>query len=142
MADHAPKFGVPHDFHQDRAEVAALKARLFDQGVKSCLATFVDIHGIPKAKLTPIESFEHLCDGSELYTVGACEGLGLAGPQEDECATVPDLQSAIVLPWDKTRAWFSSDLYYHGEPYPGDPRGILRRVLERAKALGFAFNLG
>ena len=51
--------------------------------MKSCLATFVDIYGIPKAKVTPLESFEHLCDGSELYTVGAVEGLGLAGPQSE-----------------------------------------------------------
>ncbi len=144
MADdsHAPQFGVPHGFHQDREKVAALKGRLFDEGVKSCVATFVDIYGIPKSKVTPLESFEHLCDGSELYTVGAVEGLGLAGPQEDECATVPDLDSVVVLPWDKTRAWFSSDLYYHGEPYAGDPRGILKRVLARAKDMGFTFNLG
>lgn len=142
MAHDIPQFGVPHGFHQDPAKVAALKGRLFDEGVKGCLATFVDIYGIPKAKVTPLESFEHLCDGSELYTVGAVEGLGLAGPQEDECATVPDLDSAIVLPWDRTRAWFSSDLYYHGEPYAGDPRGILKRVLARAKDMGFTFNLG
>jgi glutamine synthetase len=143
MADaHAPAFGVPQGFKADRAEVTALKARLVEAGVKSCFATFVDIYGIPKSKLTPIEAFEHMCDGSELYTVGACEGLGLAGPQEDECATVPDLSSAIVLPWDRSRAWLSSDLYYHGEPYAGDPRGILRRVLARAEKLGFRFNLG
>src|SRR6478735_11989882 len=138
--DDAPKFGVPAGFHQDRKQVAALKERLFNEGVKSCMATFVDIHGIPKAKLTPIESFEHLCDGSELYTVGACEGLGLVGPQEDECATVPDLDSAVVLPWDKTAAWFASDLHYHGEPYAGDPRGILCRVLGRAERMGLRFN--
>jgi glutamine synthetase len=83
-----------------------------------------------------------MCDGSELYTVGAVEGLGLAGPQEDECATVPDLNSGVVLPWDKSRAWFASDLWYHGEPYAGDPRGILRRQLARAEKLGFRFNLG
>src|SRR4051812_22954782 len=142
MAQDVPQFGVPAGFKQDPAKVAAVKGRLFDEGVKSCLATFVDIYGIPKAKVTPLESFEHLCDGSELYTVGAVEGLGLAGPQEDECATVPDLESAIVLPWDRTRAWFSSDLYYHGEPYAGDPRGILKRVLARAKSMGFTFNLG
>jgi glutamine synthetase len=138
----APQFGVPQGFKANRAEVAAVKSRLVEAGVQSCLATFVDIYGIPKAKLTPIDSFEHLCDGSELYTVGAVEGMGLAGPQEDECATVPDLASTTVLPWDKTLAWFSSDLYYHGEPYAGDARGILRRVLARAAELGFRFNLG
>ncbi|HEX7450919.1 MAG TPA: hypothetical protein VF294_01460, partial [Polyangiaceae bacterium] len=142
MAHDVPQFGVPRGFQQDPAKVLAVKSRLQHAGVKSCLATFVDIHGIPKSKLTPIDSFEHLCDGSELYTVGAVEGLGLAGPQEDECATVPDLDSTVILPWEKSRAWFSSDLYYHGEPYAGDPRGILRRVLERAKQLGFTFNLG
>jgi glutamine synthetase len=143
MADAAlPAFGVPHGFKADRARVAATKAKLSEAGVQSCFATFVDVHGIPKSKLTPLEAFEHMCDGSELYTVGACEGLGLAGPQEDECATVPDLASGLVLPWDKTRAWFSSDLWYHGEPYAGDPRGILRRVLARAEKLGFRFNLG
>jgi glutamine synthetase len=138
----APVFGVPQGFQADRAQVLSLKQRLVDAGVKSCFATFVDVYGIPKAKQTPIDAFEHMCDGSELYTVGAVEGLGLAGPQEDECATVPDLASAVVLPWDSTRAWFSSDLYYHGEPYAGDPRGILRRVLARANQLGFRFNLG
>jgi glutamine synthetase len=143
MADlDAPQFGVRQGFKADKARVQALKARLVEAGVKSCAATFVDVYGIPKAKLTPIESFEHLCDGSELYTVGACEGMGLAGPQEDECATVPDLDSAIVLPWDRTKAWFSSDLHYHGEPYAGDSRGILKRVLARAERLGFRFNLG
>lgn len=143
MADASvPAFGVPAGFHADRAQVAAVKSRLLEAGVKSCFATFVDVHGIPKSKQTPMEAFEHMCDGSELYTVGAVEGLGLAGPQEDECATVPDLASGVVLPWDKTRAWFASDLWYHGEPYAGDPRGILRRVLARAEKLGFRFNLG
>ncbi len=138
----APQFGVPAGFSADRARVAAVKERLSAAGVRSCLATFVDVYGIPKAKVTPIESFEHMCNGSELYTVGACEGMGLAGPQEDECATVPDLDTALVLPWDKSKAWFSSDLYYHGEAYQGDARGILRRTLARAKALGYRFNLG
>jgi glutamine synthetase len=142
MSDAAPKFAVPEGFAPDPVKVQALKKRLFGEGVRTCLATFVDVYGIPKAKATPIESFEHMCEGSELYTVGANEGLGLAGPQEDECATVPDLDSALVLPWDKSKAWFSSDLYHHGEPYAGDPRGILRRVLRLAADRGFRFNLG
>jgi glutamine synthetase len=138
----APQFGVPAGFHADRARVTALKNRFVAQGVQSCLATFVDVHGVPKSKVTPIESFEHMCDGTELYTVGACEGMGLAGPHEDECATVPDLDTGWILPWDRSKAWFSSDLYYHGEPYPGDSRGILRRALAHAQKLGFRFNLG
>jgi glutamine synthetase len=142
MATDLPKMGVPPGFHPDAARVESVKKRLHAAGVRSCFATFVDVHGIPKAKATPFGAFEHMCEGSELYTVGACEGLGLVGPHEDECAAVPDLDSALILPWDKTVAWFASDLYYHGEPYLGDPRGILRRVLARAARLGFRFQLG
>jgi glutamine synthetase len=134
--------GVAQNFTVDLHKVEAVKKRLIDAGVRTCFATFTDVYGIPKAKATPIDAFEHMCEGSELYTVGACEGLGLVGPQEDECATVPDLDSAIVLPWERTSAWFSSDLHYHGEPYAGDPRTILKRVVERARTMGFRFNLG
>jgi glutamine synthetase len=142
MASELPRIGVADGFQPDRAKVEAVKKRLQQGGIETCYATFVDVHGIPKAKATPIASFEHMCEGSELYTVGACEGLGLVGPQEDECATVPDLDSVIVLPWDKSAAWFASDLHYHGEPYAGDPRALLRRVLARAEKLGLRFNLG
>jgi glutamine synthetase len=143
MSDpHAPQFAVPEGFSADATRVQTCKRKLVEAGVHTCFATFVDIHGIPKAKATPIECFEHMCDGSELYTVGAVEGLGLVGPQEDECATVPDLDTATIAPWDRTMAWFSSDLYYHGEPYKGDPRGLLRRVMRRAESMGFRFNLG
>ncbi|HVJ19014.1 MAG TPA: hypothetical protein VM686_26520 [Polyangiaceae bacterium] len=142
MATDLPRVGVSQGFQPERAKVEAVKKRLHEAGVRTCFATFVDVYGIPKAKATPIAAFEHMCEGSELYTVGACEGLGLVGPQEDECATVPDLDSALVLPWDRSAAWFASDLHYHGEPYAGDPRGILRRVLARAERMGFRFNLG
>ncbi len=140
--DRAPRFGVTLDFTVDGVRVIALKKRLVEAGVRSCFATFVDVYGIPKSKATPIESFEHMCEGSELYTVGAVEGLGLVGPQEDECAAVPDLDTMTILPWDRSHAWFHSDLYYHGEPYAGDPRTLLRRALGRARDLGFRFNLG
>ena len=140
--ERAPRFAVPEDFTVDGERILAMKKRLVEEGVRACFATFVDVYGIPKSKATPIESFEHMCEGSELYTVGAVEGLGLVGPQEDECAAVPDLDTLTILPWDRSRAWFHSDLYYHGKPYRGDPRVLLRRARKRALDMGFRFNLG
>jgi glutamine synthetase len=137
-----PAAAVPPGFEADPHKVAAAKNRLVEAGVRTCFAAFVDIHGVPKAKATPMAVFEKMCNGQELYTVGANEGLGLAGPHEDECATVPDLDSVVVLPWDSTQAWFNADLYYHGAPYANDPRGILKRALAKAEALGLSFNLG
>ena len=136
------KTGAPQNFKADRTQVKAIKKIFAERGVKACYAVFTDINGVPKSKVTPLAAFEHLCDGHELYTVGANEGLGLTGPQEDECATIPDLDSLIVFPWDNSQAWFNADLYYHGEPYVNDPRGILKRVLARAAKQGMRFNLG
>jgi glutamine synthetase len=120
--------------------IAETKRELISKGVQYCLATYVDVHGVPKAKTSPIESFEKMARGSELFTVGAMEGMGLVGPQEDECAAVPDLSSMMILPWDKRFAWFASDLHYREEPYANCSRVLLKRALDRAKQ--YTFNIG
>lgn len=126
----------------DPKRVAELKTELAARGVAYCFATYVDIHGVPKAKAVPLASFEKMCAGSELFTVGAMEGMGLVGPEKDECAVVPDLDSLIVFPWDTRYAWFAGDLHYHGEPYVNCSRVILKRVLAKAAAAGYGMNLG
>lgn len=137
-----PVFAVPEDFEPDHDKVAKLKSELKAQGVQYALSSYVDIHGIPKAKINPLDCLEKMAAGSELFTVGAMEGMGLVGPQEDECAAVPDLDTGIVCPWDNRFAYFFGDLYYHGKPYPNDSRQILKRQIERAAAMGLTFNLG
>ncbi|MEM1110232.1 MAG: glutamine synthetase [Planctomycetota bacterium] len=136
------KLTVPPGFAPDSERVADLRKQFEAAGVKHCFAAYTDIYGAPKAKATPLSAFEKMCKGAELYTVGAVEGLGLAGPHEDECAAVPDLDTGLVLPWDSTKAWFHADLYYHGEPYPNDPRRLLRNALAQAAEMGLTFNLG
>lgn len=126
----------------DPHRVAEMKKELGAAGVAYCFATYVDIHGVPKAKVVPLASFEKMCAGSELFTVGAMEGMGLVGPEKDECAVVPDLDSLIVLPWDTRYAWFAGDLYFHGEPYANCSRTILKRTLKKAVAAGYGMNLG
>lgn len=137
-----PVFAIPEDFSVDPAQVAALRTELEAAGVEFCLSTYVDIHGVPKAKVNPISCLEKMAKGSELFTLGAMEGMGLVGPQEDEAAAVPDLTSYIQCPWDERIAVFFGDLYYHGLPYPHAARQILKRQVERAAAMGFTFNVG
>ena len=126
----------------DSAKIAETKRDLVARGVQYCMATYVDVHGVPKAKATPIDSFEKMARGSELFTVGAMEGMGLVGPQKDECAAVPDLNSMIILPWDKRVAWFASDLYFHDEPYANCARVQLKRSLKKANEASYTFKLG
>lgn len=128
--------------NHDSTLIASVKEKLNNAGVEYCFPSYVDVHGVSKAKVVPINWFEKMCQGSELFTVGALDGLGLVGPQEDECSSVPDLSSCTILPWDNRYAWFSSNLHYHGEPYYACSRVILKNVLDEARRMGFIFNLG
>jgi glutamine synthetase len=123
------------------ADVKALQKKLMRQGVKYCLGAYVDIHGVPKGKFVPIAHFEHFAAGSELYTGYALDGLGQA-PNDDEIASVPDLNHIIQLPWQKEVAWMPADNHFHGQPYPLNTRVLLKNVLADAAKLGFTFNLG
>jgi glutamine synthetase len=123
------------------SNVAALKEALVAQGVRYCVGAYVDIHGVPKGKFVPISHFEQFAGGSELYTGYALDGLGQA-PQDDEIASVPDLERGVQVPWRPELAWFPADNHLHGQPYPLSTRVILKRVLAEAAAMGFGFNLG
>ncbi|MEM7650042.1 MAG: type III glutamate--ammonia ligase, partial [Cyanobacteria bacterium P01_A01_bin.70] len=122
-------------------EIATLKSALESQGVKYALASYVDIHGMSKAKMVPLSHLEQMMQGSELFTGAALDGV----PQDisdEEVAALPDLQSATVLPWNQEVVWFASDLYLAGQPFEACCRSILKRMLEKVASLGFTFNLG
>ncbi|MEM9281450.1 MAG: type III glutamate--ammonia ligase [Verrucomicrobiota bacterium] len=111
------------------------------KGVKYCVGAYVDIHGVPKGKFVPIDHFVHFAEGSELYTGYALDGLGQS-PNDDEIASVPDLERGIVLPWNPEVAWFPADNTFHGEPYQINTRVALKNVLTEASEMGFGMNLG
>jgi glutamine synthetase len=123
------------------AELAVYQSKLVNAGVRYCLGAYVDIHGVPKGKFVPVSHFEHFARGSELYTGYALDGLGQA-PNEDEIASVPDLERMVQMPWRKEVAWFPADNHFHGQPYPLNTRVLLKKVLGEAAKLGFGFNLG
>ncbi len=117
------------------------KAKLEADGIKYCMGAYVDIHGVPKGKVVPIDSFMKFAKGSERYTGYALDGLG-QGPSDDEITSVPDLDSYIQLPWNKDVAWFCADNHFQGKPYPVNTRVALQRVIEQAREMGFGLNLG
>ena len=122
-------------------ELQALRDSLAAKGVKYALASFVDIHGMCKAKSVPLSHFGSMMTGSELFTGAALDGV----PQDvsdEEVATYPDPNSATILPWKPEMVWFASDLYLQGKPFEACCRSILKRVLADAAAMGFTFNLG
>ncbi len=119
----------------------SLQMSLKEQGVKYAMASFVDIHGMCKGKVVPMEHFDRMMQGSELFTGAALDGV----PQEindDEVGTMPDPDSATVLPWNSEIVWFASDLHLVGQPFEACCRTILKNVLKQAADMGYGFNLG
>jgi glutamine synthetase len=122
-------------------KVKQAREELRAKGVKYCIGAYVDIHGVPKGKVVPLDHLEHMAHGSELYTGYALDGLGQE-PNDDEFASVPDLDHIIQLPWEPKLAWMPADVTFKGEPYPLSTRVALKKVLKQAADLGFGFNLG
>lgn len=118
-----------------------LRQRLDDHNVKYLIPSFVDAHGIPKTKIVPIAHLQRMLGGSEMFTGAALDGV----PQDvadDEVAAHPDPDSCMIVPWRSDAAWFASDLWYQGDPFPACSRGILKRALARASDMGFSVNCG
>jgi glutamine synthetase len=86
-------------------KIQSLQEKLTSQGVKYCVGAYVDLHGVPKGKVVPIEHFGHFARGSELYTGYALDGLGQS-PNDDEISSVPDLDRIMILPWKREVAWY------------------------------------
>ena len=122
-------------------DLVDLRSNLEAQGVRYALASFVDLHGVCKAKAVPIDHLDAMASGSELFTGAALDGV----PQDvsdDEVAAVPDLSSAVVLPWRPDTVWFASNLKLGSDPFEACSRNILSRVRDQAAAMGLRFNLG
>jgi len=114
---------------------------LMQRGVRYCLPSYVDMHGVSKGKMVPIAHYPQMMSGSELCTGAALDGV----PQEindEEVAAHPDPKSCIVQPWQPEIAWFASDLWCEGRPFEPCSRNILKRVLARAAQLGYRVNFG
>jgi glutamine synthetase len=121
---------------------AVLTDELIEKGVEFVFGWYVDVHGVPKSKCVPVRSLPSMAAGSELYTVGALEGMGTLGPHEDECVALPELDRLIILPWNRRFAAVPAELTLHGERYPQESRNVLRGQVEAACAAGFIANVG
>ena len=61
--------------------VTALEAQIQQHGIKYLVPSYVDMHGIPKAKMVPSAYLKRMLGGSELFTGAALDGVtGSAQP--------------------------------------------------------------
>jgi glutamine synthetase len=109
--------------------------------IEFLFAQFVDMHGKPNAKLVPASHLDDLLTDGAGFAGFAAGEIGQR-PSDPDIAAIPDVRSLTPLPWRPEVARFACDIQVDGEAWPYDPRTILRRQLERAKALGYEFKIG
>ncbi len=103
---------------------------------------FVDILGVIKNVAIPLSQLEKALEGKIAFDGSSIEGFTRI--EESDMLLKPDLNSFILLPWHDTPiARMICDVYLpDGQPFAGDPRFVLKRVLAEAAELGFTMNAG
>ena len=114
------------------------------QDVKFIRLWFTDILGSLKSFAITFEELEEALEEGVGFDGGAIEGFARAG--ESDMLAMPDPSTFQLLPWrprERRVARMFCDIHLpDGSPFPGDPRYVLKRNLERAAALGFTFYVG
>src|SRR5690349_1872258 len=97
---------------------------------------FTDIVGINKNVEIPASQFEKALEGDIMFDGSSIEGF--VRIEESDMLLAPDLSTFRVFPWgdsDNRVGRLICDITTpDGKPFIGDPRGALKRQLERARA--------
>ena len=127
----------------DPKRVADEKKKLEAAGVKYILSCWIDLLGVPKTKPVPISDFELLCQGKgPQFAVHSISFVPELGPADSDQIPVPDLDSLVICPWDKTCAWMFADLWWEEHPYNLCPRSALKRIVKSTADQGYAVFAG
>ncbi len=118
-----------------------VKVLVAESKVEFFLSSFVEMSGAPKAKLVPATHLEEMADEGAGFAGFAAGNMG-QDPHDSDMANMPDFSSLTVLPWSRNISWVAGNIEVEGEPFAYCPRTILQRQLERARGMGFLFNVG
>ena len=118
----------------DLAKIAA------ERGIQYFLISFVDTFGFLRAKLAPASAIAAMQKNGAGFA-GFATHLDMT-PAHPDTLAIPDPDSLIQLPWKPEVAWLAADLYCGGEPVPDAPRNVLKKQIEKSKALGYQLKTG
>ncbi len=121
-----------------------IKKILKEEKVEFLKLQFCDINGhiknlcLPVAQIDKVLNNEIMLDGSSIK--------GFRSIETSDMNMHPDLSTFAILPHisqDAASARFICDIYNpDGTPFEGCPRANLKRVMEKAKKLGYVMNVG
>ena len=97
---------------------------------------FTTILGEFKSVEFPVKIWDDLKEGTGIDG----SSLGFLMTEQSDMRIVPDYNTFAVFPWNPRVGRFICDLTdNNGIPYPTCPRGLLKKTISKAKALGYGF---
>jgi glutamine synthetase len=123
---------------------AELLARVELEHIRYIDLQFTDVVGVVKNVTIPAHELPEALNNGIWFDGSSVEGFVRIA--ESDMHLRPDPSTFAIIPWlsgdDKT-ARLICDVYTpDGQPFLGDPRTVLRRVLDDAAQMGFQFNTG
>ncbi|MBI5824395.1 MAG: glutamine synthetase [Chloroflexi bacterium] len=121
-----------------------LLKKVKEDNVKFLSLQFTDVMGAVKSVDMPIRHLEDVLNDGAWFDGSSVEGF--ARIQESDMRLKIDPDTYAVLPWsaaDSKRARVFCDIFTPGgEPFEGDPRGALKRILKKIADRGWMLNIG
>jgi glutamine synthetase len=124
--------------------LADLLARVEQNRLKFIDLQFTDVVGVVKNVTIPAHEAREALENGIWFDGSSIEGF--ARVAESDMHLRPDPSTFALIPWltgEDATARLICDVYTpDSQPFPGDPRSILRRVIEQAAQMGFRYNTG
>ena len=115
-----------------------------EEDVEFIRLQFTDIFGTLKNVAITRKQLEKALDNKCMFDGSSIEGF--VRIEESDMYLYPDLDSLMIFPWRPKPgkvARLICDVYTpERKPFEGDPRYILRKVIQEAADMGYTFNVG
>jgi len=123
---------------------ADVLARAEQNHIKFIDLQFTDVVGVVKNVTVPAHELPAALEDGIWFDGSSIEGF--ARVAESDMHLRPDPGTFALIPWltgEEATARLICDVYTpDGQPFPGDPRSILRSVIDDAAQMGFRYNTG
>jgi len=109
----------------------------FDEiGVEYIQYQFTTIFGVLKEVEFPVKIWDDMKEGTGVDG----SSLGFLKTSQSDMQAIPDYKTFAILPWDIRVGRFICNLTDNeGNAFPTCPRGILKKIISKAKDMGFLF---
>ena len=116
-----------------------------DKNVEFVRLQFTDVFGLMKNVSITVSQLEKALDNECMFDGSSIDGY--VRIDESDMYLRPDLDSWALFPWrtfgGKTTARLICSVYKADQtPFMGDPRNVLKKVIDEAAEMGYGFNVG